>query len=431
MRNFDKYTNSNLSETIYKTKLKNGLDIYICKKEGYNKKIGMFGTKYGSIINDFIDISTGKRVKVPDGVAHFLEHKLFEQEDSNALDLFAKIGVSSNAYTSFDQTVYYFETIEKFEESIKLLVKLVKTPYFTDENVNKEQGIIAQEINMYDDDPNFICYFNALKSMYINHPVRIDVAGTVESIQEINKDILYTCYNTFYNPNNMFIVIVGDVDEENTINLIEENMKLYEKDYDEGKNIEINKFLESESRDINQKNIEKDMDVYMSQICIGYKLDAVSGNEIVKRQVICEFISELYFSRLTDFFEEQYNLGLLFEPVSFSYEGSNTFAHVIISASSNDMAAVKDNISNYVEKIKIEDINDTEFEIIKKKMIAENILDSENLNISYRRIIDSIIDNTDLYYDVNFIESISKDDIKKFLKNLDDKYKVISIVKNK
>lgn len=431
MHNFDKYTNSNLSETIYKTKLKNGLDVYICKKEGYNKKIGMFGTKYGSIINDFIDISTGKRVKVPDGVAHFLEHKLFEQEDSNALDLFAKIGVSSNAYTSFDQTVYYFETIEKFDESIKLLIKLVKTPYFTDENVNKEQGIIAQEINMYDDDPNFICYFNALRAMYINHPVRIDVAGTVESIQEINKDILYTCYNTFYNPNNMFIVIVGDVDEEKTIDLIEENIKLYEKDYDKGKNVEINKFLGSESRDINQKNIEKDMDVYMSQICIGYKLDVVSGNEIVKRQIICEFISELYFSRLTDFFEEQYNLGLLFEPVSFSYEGSNTFAHVIISASSNDITVVKDNILNYFDKIKTGDINDTEFEIIKKKMIAENILDSENLNVSYRRIIDSIIDNTDLYYDVNFIKSISKDDIKKFLENLDDKYKVISIVKNK
>lgn len=126
----------------------------------------MFGTKYGSVVNDFIDITTGKRIKVPDGIAHFLEHKLFEKEGANALDLFSKIGVSSNAYTSFDQTVYYFETSEKFAESIAMLVKLIKEPYFTDENVEKEQGIIGQEISMYDDDPSFMVYFNTLKAMY-------------------------------------------------------------------------------------------------------------------------------------------------------------------------------------------------------------------------------------------------------------------------
>ena len=197
-----------LGETTFSTTLSNGLEIYICKKKGFSKKIGLFGTKYGSVTNDFIDITNNKRIKVPDGIAHFLEHKLFEKEGANALDLFSKMGVSSNAYTSFDQTVFYFETVEKFEESIRMLVKLIKEPYFTPENVEKEQGIIGQEISMYDDDQNFMVYFNALRAMYQKNPVRIDIAGTIESISHITADMLYTCYNTFYSPQNMFLIIL-------------------------------------------------------------------------------------------------------------------------------------------------------------------------------------------------------------------------------
>ena len=152
MRKITVNVSNELGEKTYTTTLDNGLKVYICKKEGFSKKIGLFGTKYGSLINDFVDITTGKRIKVPDGIAHFLEHKLFEKEGANALDLFSKMGVSSNAYTSFDQTVFYFETIDKFKESIEMLVKLIKEPYFTDENVEKEQGIIGQEIGMYDDE---------------------------------------------------------------------------------------------------------------------------------------------------------------------------------------------------------------------------------------------------------------------------------------
>ena len=210
-----------LGESTFSTVLDNGLQVFICKKKGFNKKIGLFGTKYGSVVNDFIDITTGERMKVPDGIAHFLEHKLFEKEGANALDLFSKMGVSSNAYTSFDQTVYYFETSEKFEESIEMLVKLIKEPYFTDENVQKEQGIIGQEISMYDDDPSFKVYFNALRAMYQVNPVRIDIAGTIESISHITKDLLYTCYNTFYSPQNMFFIVVGDVDVDETFKIIE------------------------------------------------------------------------------------------------------------------------------------------------------------------------------------------------------------------
>ena len=312
-----------LGETTYTTTLEDGLTVYICKKEGFEKKIGLFGTKYGSLTNDFIDITTGERIKVPDGIAHFLEHKLFEKEGANALDLFSKMGVSSNAYTSFDQTVFFFETIDKFKESIEMLVKLIKEPYFTDENVDKEQGIIGQEISMYDDDPSFTVYFNALRAMYKNHPIRIDIAGTIESISHITKELLYTCYNTFYSPQNMFFIVVGDVDVEETTHLIEANMKKYEKE--DVNREKITKFIVEEPKEINKKEIVKEMDIYMPLICIGYKLNVVNEYENLKRQIICEIISDLYFSKVSDFYEQEYNKGVLADEMSFDYEGTDNY----------------------------------------------------------------------------------------------------------
>ncbi len=417
-----------LGENTYKCILSNGLEIYICKKNGFKKKIGMFGTKYGSVTNDFIDIQTGERKNVPDGIAHFLEHKLFEQEGANALDLFSKIGVSSNAYTTFDHTVYYFETIDKFEQGLELLIKLVKTPYFTDENVQKEQGIIAQEIKMYDDDPNFSVYFNALKAMYINNPVRIDIAGTVESISHITKEYLYTCYNTFYSPQNMFMVIVGDVDVEKTINLIEQNLKIYEKYNNKS---EIKKFFKDEPKQVFQREIVQKMDIYMPQICIGYKLDVVYGNEILRRSIICDFITDLYFSKITDFFKKEYSKGILNDSINFDYEGSDSFSHVIISGYSSNINKLKSDLSNYLEEIKNIEIDDETFKIIKNKKIGESIRRADNLGISYRRIIESLLNNYDVYEDIKILESIKKEDIKDFLNLLTLNRQVISILEQK
>ena len=390
--------------------------MYICKKQGFSKKIGMFGTKYGSVDNDFIDINTNKRTKVPDGIAHFLEHKLFEKEGANALDLFSKMGVSSNAYTSFDQTVYFFETSEKFDESIEMLVKLIKEPYFTDENVQKEQGIIGQEISMYDDDPNFMVYFNALRAMYNQNPVKIDIAGTIESISHITKELLYTCYNTFYSPQNMFFIVVGDVDVEHTINLIEENLKKYE-----NKNLpknKIQKFRTEEEKKIAQKEIVQKMDIYLPQLCIGYKLDLAEGKEILKNEIIVNIISDMYFSKQSDFFEKEYNSGKVNDSIDMQYEGSDSFSHVIISTLSTKIDEVEKDILEYIEKIKNMPVDDEMFNIIKKKKIGEAVLSSDNLNVSYRRIIDSILNKTDVYYQIEVLKGITKEDIRNFLNKL-------------
>lgn len=429
MRKMSLEVSQELGESTFCTTLDNGLKVYICQKKGFGKKIGMFGTKYGSVVNDFVDITTGKRIKVPDGIAHFLEHKLFEKEGENALDLFSKMGVSSNAYTSFDQTVYFFETSEKFEESIAMLVKLIKEPYFTDENVQKEQGIIGQEISMYDDDPTFMVYFNALRAMYQKNPVRIDIAGTIESISHITKELLYTCYNTFYSPQNMFFLVVGDVDVDKTIDVIEENIKKYENKVDT--NAKIEKFSEEEPKEIAQKEIIQKMEIYLPQLCIGYKLDLAKNEEIVRNEIIVSIISDMYFSKQSDFFEKEYNSGKINGFIDMQYEGSDTFSHVIISTTSTDIEGIEKDILEYINQIKNTPIDKELFEVIKRKKIGEAILSSDNLNVSYRRVIDSILDDTNVYADMEILKNINENDIKEFLNKLNEVNRVSSKIISK
>ena len=424
MRKMSVETSQELNESTFHTTLENGLNVYICKKKGFGKKIGMFGTKYGSVVNDFVDITTGKRIKVPDGIAHFLEHKLFEKEGANALDLFSKMGVSSNAYTSFDQTVYFFETSEKLEESIAMLVKLIKEPYFTDENVAKEQGIIGQEISMYDDDPSFMVYFNALRAMYQKNPVRIDIAGTIESISHITKELLYTCYNTFYSPQNMFFLVVGDVDVDKTIDIIDENIKKYETKVNTDAKIE--KFTANEPKEIAKKEITQKMEIYLPQLCIGYKLPLSSGEDITKNEIIVSIISDMFFSKQSDFFEKEYNEGKVNGSIDMQYEGSDTFSHVILSTTSTDIDIIENDLLNYIEEIKEKEIDEELFEIIKRKKIGEAILSSDSLNVSYRRVIDSILSNTRVYADIEILKGITSKDIKEFLHKLNEDNRVSS-----
>lgn len=426
MSNITEIYSPELNERTYKTKLENGLEVYICKKQGFSKKIGMFGTKYGSLHNDFIDIMTSKRVKVPDGIAHYLEHKLFEQEGENALDLFSKEGISSNAYTSFDHTVYFFETIDKFKKGLEMLIKLVETPYFTDENVEKERGIIGQEISMYDDDPNFRVYFEALKNMYHVNPVNIDIAGTIESISHIDKEVLYTCYNTFYSMPNMFIVIIGDVDIDETLKIIEENLKLYPK---ASARSEITKYGVEEPKSIVRDFSVLDMKLAMPQINIGFKLDLASKNDIVKTDILSQIVSQMYLSKNSDFYEKMYNTGKVTEEIALFYEGTKEFSHILIATESTKPEEVYKEIGEYVCSLKNKEINNELFEITRKKLLGEFIMRSEDPNNCYRRIIDSILNENDLYYNLEILNNVTTKDVKEFLNKLTKENMTCSIVK--
>ena len=218
--------NLKVKEKIAIEKLENGLTVIIVPKHETKKKYMIWGTNYGSIDSSFIVPGEKEITTVPKGVAHFLEHKLFEQENgTNSLDVLTAIGVNANAYTTNDYTAYLFECTDNFYEAMDELMDYVQNPYFTDENVEKEKGIIGQEISMYDDYPEWKVYLNTLSAMYHKNPVKLDIAGSIETISYIDKEILYKCYNTFYHPSNMVMVIAGDFKPEDIIEEVKKRIK--------------------------------------------------------------------------------------------------------------------------------------------------------------------------------------------------------------
>src|SRR5690625_2765891 len=199
-----------IDETLYRKTLANGLTVFLLPREQMEKTFAIFSTDYGSIDQTFVPIGESDAINVPEGVAHFLEHKLFEKEDYDVFTNFSKQGASANAYTSFTKTAYLFSATANIEQNVKTLIDFVQDPYFSDESVEKEKGIIAQEIMMYDDQPGWQLFMGTIKNMFHKHPVNIDIAGTVDSIETITKEDLYVCYETFYHPENMTLFIAGN-----------------------------------------------------------------------------------------------------------------------------------------------------------------------------------------------------------------------------
>ncbi|MEG1651339.1 MAG: pitrilysin family protein, partial [Oscillospiraceae bacterium] len=212
--------NARLDEQYHKITLDNGLTVLVYPMPQKEGVYALLGAKIGSTTRDFI--LGDKRVKVPSGIAHFLEHKLFENENEDAFELFAKTGANANAYTSYDKTCYLFSASINIEQSLRTLIRFVTAPHFTAETVDKEQGIIGQEIKMYDDNPDWALATMSLQSLYKKHPVRDDIAGSAESISEITPELLYTCYNAYYRPANMALSIAGNITAEQVLQICEE-----------------------------------------------------------------------------------------------------------------------------------------------------------------------------------------------------------------
>lgn len=359
--------NRTIKEEAYFEELENGLKIIIIPKKNTNKKMAIIGTKFGSIDNHFINPTTGEEIKIPDGVAHFLEHKMFEQADgTNSLDTLTAMGVEANAYTTNDHTAYYFETIDNFEPAFKELINYVFHPYYTDENVEKEKGIIAQEIRMYDDDPISKIFLNTLQCMYNTCPVRIDVAGTVESINKINKDILYNCYNTFYHPSNMVMAVCGDFEPEYILKFVKENMENI------SKQDEIQRIYPEEKKEIHQNYKEEKMEVSIPSFIIGIKDEVEKGN-IVKKEILLNIILNCIFDENSRLFKELYEKGLIINEPDLEYEYSDIYSHIMIYANSKDPKEVYKRFKEEVEKLKENGIDEKTFTRTKNKIYGRLI----------------------------------------------------------
>lgn len=365
-----------LNEKLYKYSLENGLDVIIIPKKDCVKKYAIFGTHFGSMNYKFKTDNDNEIVEVPDGVAHFLEHKLFEQEDGvNALDRLTKMGANPNAYTSFNHTAYLFECTENFNEVFKELLHFVQNPYLTEENVEKEKGIIGQEIQMYDDDPDWQLFFNLLGAMYKNHAITKDIAGTIESISEITPEILYKCYNTFYDSSNMVICVVGDINHDEVLEIIKTDVKNNKLDS------KIERFYDDESDEINQKEVIKKMDISMPMFAIGFKdnfivdkLDAgftEDSMSIATRDVAMQILLSMMFGKSTEFYEELYNSGLLLKPLGVSFSFEEDYAYSIIEGESTDYRAVIEKVKNRIQEFKNQDLDIEKFEVVKKSLYGD------------------------------------------------------------
>lgn len=379
----EKVENKNINENAYIQKLKNGLTVIIIPKKELSKKYIIWGTHFGSIDNRFIMPKTGEEVFIPDGVAHFLEHKLFEQSDgTNSLDTLMALGMEANAYTTNNHTAYLFECTEDFYKGLDELMDYVQNPYFTDENVEKEKGIIGQEINMYDDDPGFQVYINAMECMYKNNPVRLDIAGTVESISKITPDVLYKCYNTFYNLGNMVMVVCGDFEPDELLKEIEKRIKTEQEDQGE-----IKRIYPEEPVEINEKFKTVNMEVSTPLSMIGIKDSNIPKTDKVKKHIAVEIILNLLIGQSSELYKKLYDKGLLLSEPELDYEFAEQYAHVLIGTQTKNPQEVYNMLITQIQKCINEGINKQDFERIKRKIYGQYVTEYNSVSEIARMFI--------------------------------------------
>lgn len=425
MNNKEIVSNDRLGYSYVHVKHKSGLDIYVWKMDGFSTKQAYFATKYGSINTHFKTKSTDGCVNVPEGIAHFLEHKLFENEDCDVFELYAKTGASGNAYTSFDHTCYLFECSDNFKESLAILLSFVQKPYFTAQSVQKEQGIIGQEIKMCEDSPERQAFYNMLKALYVNHPVRIDIAGTVESIAQIDDKLLYECYNTFYNLHNMVLSIVGDVDIDEILEVCDEQLIACE---DNG----LETYFPDEPHEICQKTIHQNLPVGNPIFDIGFKCEACEGKELVSRDIICSIMLDTVFGPTSEFYKKMLDEKLINSSFNASTFSGFGYFTLCFGGESSNPEAVYQRILDEIERVKTDGVDRKAFEIIKKAMYGRILRDFNSVERNTNRMMNAHFIGVDAFSSLELMAEITYDDVNnavdKFLKA---EYSVISIIDNK
>jgi predicted Zn-dependent peptidase len=403
-----------LKETLYSETLDNGLQVYILPKEGFNKTYATFTTKYGSVDNHFTPLGTGESIKVPDGIAHFLEHKLFEKEDRDVFQDFSKQGASANAFTSFTRTAYLFSSTSNLETNLRTLIDFVQAPYFTEKTVEKEKGIIAQEIEMYDDNPDWRVYFGVIENMFHHHPVKIDIAGTVPSIAEITKDDLYTCYETFYHPNNMLLFVVGNVEPQEIMSLIKENQNAKEFTPPE----KIQRFFEDEPPEVAKKKSVIKMTVQTPKCMVGFKQANPGrfGDERLKYELSMNLLLDYLFGQSSNNYEDLYSEGLIDQSFSFDYTEESDFGFSLLGGDTTDPDLLTERIVEMIESEKSKGIEGSTIDRLKKKKIGSFLRSMNSPEYIANQFTRFQFGEMNLFRVVEMYDQISNEDLEAIMK---------------
>ena len=397
-----------LDEVLYRSRLSNGLDVIVLPRKDFSRKIAYFVTDFGSIHTDFT--FEGKKWQTPAGVAHFLEHKLFDMPGRDVSAEFAAYGASTNAFTSYDMTAYYFSCTENFDPCLRLLLEFVSTPYFTEESVNKELGIIDQEIGMNEDAPDSRLYDNLMESAYVSHPIRVPILGSRESIRQITPEILTTCHRAFYTPGNMLLCVVGDVAPDTVENIA----------------LEV---LGSVAREVGQKcrswdeplatpakNVDARMEVAMPMFSLLFKCDPVGkGEEGIRKEIIAELACEVLFGESSELYQKLYEQGIIDTSFGGGFEVIDGCAMLMLSGDSDYPEAVREEILAQAEKIAREGVSETDFARMLRCALGSRIKGLDNFDGTCFRLCAYHLSDFDYFDFPQIYESITPSELAAFL----------------
>jgi len=426
--NFRLIENRELHETLYHYRFYPGLDLYVLPRADYQKKYAVFSTHFGSIDNCFRVEPDPEVTELPDGVAHFLEHKLFEDERGNVFDRFAALGASPNAFTSFTQTSYLFSCTDNFEQNLDHLLNFVQEPYFTEKTVQKEQGIIGQEIKMYEDHPHWRVFFNLLAGLYQKHPVRNDIAGTMESISQITPELLYRCYNTFYHPSNMAVFVVGDLDPDRVGGQVEEN--LAGRDYKPMG--EIVRLFPEEPAGINQEKTVQELVVSEPIMFLGFKDNRAAKLEngpLMRREILMELVLDILFGSSEQLYNELYRDNLIDENFGAEYSAETNYGYAMLGGETRDPDQLYGRIMEAVDNLKKEGITAEQFERHRRKILGGYIRRFNSLEFIANNYLAYRFRDNEMFDLPSILQGVSRNEAMEVaVENLDPSSHALSLV---
>lgn len=421
MMNIKEVRNELLNEKYYDINHPSGLKILVMPKENYSSTYAIFATKYGSI-DTMIQMSDGSFKEIPEGTAHFLEHKLFESEDLDAFERFAKTGASANAYTSFERTGYLFSCSANFKKNLEILLDFVQNPYFTQATVEKEQGIIGQEIDMYKDAPDWEVMFNCLRTMYHNLPVRIDIAGTQESIAQITAKTLYGCYDNFYNLHNMVLAVAGNADVDEIVEVADKVLKPVEGKMAQRKVID-------EPEEVIDSYIEEKLSVATPQFMFGFKESWDTPERTTKEEISMEILLDMISGQSSELYKRLFDGKLINNSFGFEYFTGFGYSCVLFAGESNDPKKVAEEIVGEIGRFRETGFDKTSFERTKKKLYGRMIMGMNDIEGLANNMAVSYFAGEDVFTDFEIFKTVTLDDVNDiFKKTLDENRSVLSVI---
>ena len=410
-----KKTFSGIDVDVYYEKLKNGLEVFLVPYDNRKNYYMEYGVKYGANICEFISFKNDEKIKPPKGVAHFLEHKMFEQEDGNdPFSFFSLSGSDANAFTSYDITAYTVEGIKSIEENLDYLLNYVNSPYFTDKNVEKEKGIIIEELNMYKDQPENILYEESNKALLVKHPMRYDIGGTPSSVKKITKEILYECYDTFYQPNNMFLIVSGKFDVKRIEKVIKNN-KLLNSKYN-NKKVEV--FNVKEPVKVKEKEKELKIDnliIPKSILNIKSPIKDMNNEEKYKYELALNILLYILFGMSSEFREKIFNQ----KKCSLFYSSCSLLDNLSIIEFLLESKKPYELKNMIIDCLKSKKITNEDVERVKKVKISLEVMDSDKPHKMLNVIAKDIIDYDEVMYNKReMMKSVTLEDVEKVREDL-------------